>query len=98
MDKRLFNDLVESMNQMVAIEKGELSVFDENIHYHRLPDVKNLRETFGLKQSEFAEAVGVSTSLIQSWEQHRRIPSGSSLKLLKMLERSLTLINELKVR
>ncbi len=59
MDKKLFNDLVESMNQMVAIEKGGLSVPDENIHYHRLPDVKNLRETFGLKQSEFAEVIGV---------------------------------------
>ncbi|KLU17124.1 MULTISPECIES: NadS family protein [Xenorhabdus] len=95
MDKELFNDLVESMEQMVAIEKGELSVPSENIHYHRLPDVKNLRESFGLKQSEFAEAVGVSSSLIQSWEQHRRIPSGSSLKLLKMLERHPALIKEL---
>ncbi|MBC8950193.1 MULTISPECIES: NadS family protein [Xenorhabdus] len=95
MDKKLFDDLVESMNQMVAIEKGKLSVPVENIHRHRLPDVKNLRETFGLKQSEFAEAVGVSASLIQSWEQHRRIPSGSSLKLLKMLERNPALISEL---
>ncbi|MBD2780844.1 helix-turn-helix domain-containing protein [Xenorhabdus sp. 42] len=95
MDKKLFNDLVESMEQMVSIEKGELSVPSENIHYHRLPDVKNLRESFGLKQSEFADVVGVSPSLIQSWEQHRRIPSGSSLKLLKMLERNPTLINEL---
>ncbi|PHM39158.1 transcriptional regulator [Xenorhabdus mauleonii] len=95
MDKKLFNDLVESMEQMVSIEKGELSVPSENIYYHRLPDVKNLRESFGLKQSEFANVVGVSPSLIQSWEQHRRIPSGSSLKLLKMLERNPTLINEL---
>ncbi|MDE1486418.1 helix-turn-helix domain-containing protein [Xenorhabdus bovienii] len=80
---------------MVAIEKGELVVPDENIHYHRLPDVKNLRESFGLKQSEFAEAVGVSASLIQSWEQRRRIPSGSSLKLLKILESNPALIDVL---
>jgi putative transcriptional regulator len=95
MDKELFNDLVESMEQMVAIEKGELSVSAENIHYHRLPNVKTLRESFGLKQNEFAEAVGVSASLVQSWEQHRRIPSGSSLKILQMLERHPALITEL---
>ncbi|SIP71578.1 conserved hypothetical protein [Xenorhabdus innexi] len=39
------------MEQMVAIEKGELVVPSENIHYHRLPDVKNLRGSFGLKQN-----------------------------------------------
>ncbi|PHM69502.1 hypothetical protein [Xenorhabdus sp. KJ12.1] len=48
MDKELFNDLVESMEQMVSIEKGELSVPSENIHYHRMPDEKNLRESLPL--------------------------------------------------
>ncbi|CNI36008.1 MULTISPECIES: NadS family protein [Enterobacterales] len=96
MKTELFNDLVESMQQMVAIEKGTLSVPAENIHRHRLPDVKSMREASGLKQNEFADVVGVSASLLQSWEQHRRIPSGSSLKLLMMIERDPAVIDALR--
>lgn len=93
MDKQLFNDLVQSMEEMVAIEKGEMQ--PARVHRYPLPDVKALRENAGLKQEEFAQAVGVSPSLVQSWEQKRRIPSGSSLKILLMLEHNPALINVL---
>lgn len=93
MDKKLFNDLVESMEQMVAIEKGAMQ--PAQVHRHHLPNVKLLRETSGMKQDEFAEAVGVSASLVQSWEQERRIPSGSALKILLMLERNPALMSDL---
>lgn len=94
MKKELFNDLVESMEQMIAIEKGEMK--PAAVHRHRLPDVKLLRRASGMKQSEFAEAIGVSASLVQSWEQHRRVPSGSSLKLLLMIEKNPKIISELR--
>jgi putative transcriptional regulator len=92
-DKELFNDLVESMEQMVAIEKGKMQ--PARVHRHHIPNVKSLREASGMKQEEFAQAVGVSPSLVQSWEQNRRIPSGSSLKILLMIERHPTIINDL---
>lgn len=95
MDKELFNDLVESMEQMVAIEKGEIQ--PARVHRHHLPNVKSLREASGMKQEEFALAVGVSSSLVQSWEQNRRVPSGSSLKILLMIERDPAIINDLLV-
>ncbi|EOA2972788.1 helix-turn-helix domain-containing protein [Yersinia enterocolitica] len=37
----------------------------------------------------------MSPSLVEAWEQHRRIPSGSSLKLLIMIDKHPSLINEL---
>lgn len=93
MDKELFNDLVQSMEEMVAIEKGEMQ--PAGVHRHALPAVKALREAAGLKQDEFARAVGVSASLVQSWEQKRRIPSGSALKILLLLEHNPALIDDL---
>lgn len=95
MDKEIFDDLVKSMEEMVAIHNGEVQPPPERIHRHPMPAVKEIRETAGLKQEEFAQAVGVSPSLVQSWEQKRRIPSGSSLKILLMLERNPALINVL---
>ncbi|MFT4274687.1 MAG: NadS family protein [Pantoea sp.] len=94
MEKELFEGLVESIKQMNAIEKGEME--PARVHRHHLPNVKSLREASGMKQDEFADVVGVSISLVQSWEQERRIPSGSSLKILLMLERNPALINELR--
>lgn len=94
MEKRLFDQLVESMKQMAAIEKGEMK--PAAVHRHHMPDVKTIRVSSELTQGEFAEAVGVSPSLVQSWEQNRRVPSGSSLKLLLMIERNPALLNELR--
>ncbi|OWF87945.1 transcriptional regulator [Yersinia intermedia] len=85
------------MNYMVAAEKGESRPKAEQIHRHPLPDVKLLRLSSGMKQEEFADIVGVSKGLVQSWEQHRRIPSGSALKLLMMIERNPNIIEELRV-
>lgn len=93
MDKQLFNDLVQSMEEMVAIENGTMQ--PAAVHRHPLPNVKAVRESCGLKQEEFARAVGVSPSLVQSWEQKRRFPSGSALKILLMLEQNPSLIDEL---
>ncbi|MEL4013390.1 NadS family protein [Dryocola clanedunensis] len=93
MDKQLFNELVQSMEEMVAIEKGEMQ--PARVHRHPLPDVKALREATGLKQDEFARAVGVSPSLVQSWEQKRRFPSGSALKILLLLDHNPAIINDL---
>lgn len=96
MKKELFDSLVESMNEMLAMEAGEIKPREQQVHRHHLPDVKKLRIQVGLKQAEFAEAVGVSAGLVQSWEQQRRLPSGSSLKLLMMIERNPALVEVLR--
>ena len=53
MEKELFERLLKSAEQMVAIEKGELAVPPENIRTFKIPDVKhqfqlgaNLRKWF----------------------------------------------------
>lgn len=97
MKKELFDDLVNSMNEMVAIEKGELTPKPEHVHRHVIPDVKLLRTSKGMKQAEFARALGTSVGLVQSWEQERRVPSGSALKLLLLIERNPALLDELLV-
>ncbi|HHL2501444.1 TPA: NadS family protein [Yersinia enterocolitica] len=88
-----FNDLMTSAKQAVAISHGELDA--GRVTQVAIPDVKEIRKKTGYKQKDFAQLVGVSPSLVEAWEQHRRIPSGSSLKLLIMLDKHPSLINEL---
>ncbi|HCM61916.1 MAG TPA: transcriptional regulator [Morganella sp. (in: Bacteria)] len=96
MDKKLFNDLISSMEEMVAIETGHIIPAPENIHKHPVPDVKAIRQHAGLKQSEFADAIGSSIDLVRSWEQQRRIPSGIALKMLCLIEKQPALLSTLK--
>lgn len=96
MEKKLFDALVSSMEEMIAIENGQTEPIAENVHRHALPDVKAIRKHAGMKQAEFAEAVGASIDLVRSWEQQRRVPSGIALKMLFLIEREPGLINTLR--
>lgn len=96
MEKSLFDRLISSAEEMVAIEKGEQQPPAHRVYQVKLPDVKKIRQTSQLKQQEFAEALGVSLALVQSWETNRRTPNGLSRKLLLMLEQQPSLIQQLQ--
>jgi putative transcriptional regulator len=47
------------------------------------PDrVRSIRRKFGVAQSFFADLVGVSTVLVKSWEQGKRVPSAMAARML----------------
>jgi len=80
-----FNKLVESVNQMGAIMRGD------KIPHRRVTlakiDVKSLRGRLNLTQSEFSAMIGVSIRTLQNWEQGRREPEGPAKALLRIVER-----------
>jgi putative transcriptional regulator len=85
MDKELFADLMQSMNEAVAISKGELA--PSRKFTVAAPDVKQVREKTGLSQSAFAQMIGVKVKTLQNWEQHRREPTGAAVALLTIFDR-----------
>ncbi|ECC4541345.1 helix-turn-helix domain-containing protein [Salmonella enterica] len=96
MDQKMFEQLVTSMNEMVAIENGEMKPLPEHVHRHSIPDVKSLRGNAGMSQAEFAEMIGASTATVQSWELERRVPSGMALRLLYLIERNPNVVDTLR--
>jgi putative transcriptional regulator len=50
-------------------------------------DVRRLRRELGISQAVFAQLMGVSTVLVQSWEQGQRIPSRMARRLLDEIAR-----------
>lgn len=96
MEKKLFNDLLSSINEMVAIENGETAVNPENVHRHAIPDVKSIRKSIGMNQAEFAKLIGASSATIQSWELNRRVPSGIALRMLCLIERNPKVVETLR--
>ncbi|WP_244967791.1 NadS family protein [Xenorhabdus budapestensis] len=80
---------------MVDIENGKIQPKPEHVHRHAIPNVRSIRENFGIKQHEFAEMMGTSLGLIRSWEQNRRTPSGVALKLLCLIEKDPNIVESL---
>ena len=88
MRKQLFDQLVESVKQMKAIEAGRMKpsrvtraadLMDEGVL-----DVAELRARFKLSQAKFAALLGISVATLQNWEQKRREPEGPAKVLLRV--------------
>ncbi|MCC7360307.1 MAG: helix-turn-helix domain-containing protein [Anaerolineales bacterium] len=80
MKSELFGQLVASVREGGAI-----------LHGKRAParafvagglDVKAIRASLGLSQSQFAALLGVSVRTLRNWELGRRVPRGSAGVLL----------------
>ena len=88
MRKDLFDELVESVKQMKAIEARRLKpgrvTRVEDLVERGTPDVAALRGRFNLSQAQFARLLGISVSTLQNWEQKRRRPEGPAKVLLRV--------------
>jgi DNA-binding transcriptional regulator YiaG len=51
-----------------------------------MPDVKKIREGFGLSQSEFALRFCLEVDTVRNWEQGRNQPDPAARLLLKVIE------------
>jgi putative transcriptional regulator len=86
MKKELFEELLASVKQAKAIEKGELKparVF----RVATVTDIVRARGRLGFSQSKFAAILGLSADTSQNWEQGRREPTGPAKVLLQSAAR-----------
>jgi len=88
MRKDLFDQLVESVTQMKAIQSGRLKparvMRAEDLVAGATPDVAALRARFKLSQPKFAALLGINVTTLQNWEQKRRRPEGPARVLLRV--------------
>ncbi len=88
MRKDLFDELVESVKEMKAIQAGRKKPTRVTSAADLLnadnPDVAALRNRFKLSQAKFAALLGISVDTLQNWEQQRRRPEGPAKVLLRI--------------
>ncbi|NOR19363.1 MAG: helix-turn-helix domain-containing protein [Xanthomonadales bacterium] len=80
MQDKLFNELLESIQQADAIIKGELA--PSRVFVMEANAVRLVRESVGLSQDRFAALIHVAPSTLRNWEQGRRKPGGAAAALL----------------
>ena len=84
MDKQHFDQLVKGVREMKrhmagkSIRGARATVVDE-------PDVRAIRRTADISQSQFAKLIGVNLRTLQNWEQRRTRPTGPARALLKIV-------------
>ncbi len=85
MKTELFEELVASVREGGAILKGQSKA--SRAFEVTGPNVKRIRDGYGLSQSEFATLLGISLRTLQNWEQGRRAPDGPAKVLLQVAAR-----------
>lgn len=84
MRKELFDELVESVKEGMAILRGEEE--PSRVFVVEKPDAKSIRSKLGFSQSEFAAMLGISVRTLENWEQGHRTPKGPARILLMVAE------------
>jgi putative transcriptional regulator len=82
MKDELFNELLDSVREGGAILRGE-KLPSRSFELEK-PDIKRIRASYKLSQSEFATLLGIRLSTLQNWEQGRRVPHGPARVLLQV--------------
>lgn len=85
MKEELFAELLESVREGGAILRGHMK--PSRTFRLEEPDVRAVREGYGLSQSKFAALMGISPATLRNWEQGRRRPEGSARVLLRVVAR-----------
>jgi putative transcriptional regulator len=80
---RFFDELMESVQQMDEIVRGERQPSREFIV--DALQVKEIRKATGLTQAKFATLIDVQLGTLRNWEQGRREPTGPAKALLRAI-------------
>lgn len=82
MNEDLFSELIASVKEGGAILRGEQAA--SRVFNMLPPDIKTIRDGFGLTQQQFAALLGISVRTLRNWEQGRRVPEGPARVLLQV--------------
>ena len=92
MSNEFYDDLSTSLNQALAIAKGDAK--PSRKFSHEMPDIKSIRTKTGLSQQQFADKLNISPRTLQNWEQGTRNPTGATITLMRLLDKQPELITE----
>jgi len=84
MNRKLFEDLSKSIKEAGRIRRGQVK--PSRAFKYNAVDIRKLRKSVKVSQSQFARMIGVSVDTVQNWEQGRRTPRGPALALLRVFE------------
>jgi putative transcriptional regulator len=96
----LFESIKNGLEEAIEFNNGDLKkaktrkVKIEPIPHFTSTEIKDIRLKANLSQSALANFMGVSKKTIEAWEAGTNIPQGSSQRLLEIVSRDMSIINQ----
>ena len=92
MKASLFKEMMAGFDQAVKHPCGRkarvrVSRFSPAVVVLKPKDIRKIRTTLGLSQSDFARYLGTSVACVRSWEQGIRRPRSGALRLLAIAKK-----------
>jgi putative transcriptional regulator len=85
---KLGRRLERDLKMVLAHVKGEISLPTRNVEIPETVDVKAVRTSLRMSQSQFAKAFGFNPRVVQDWEQGRRQPETAARAYLLVIQRN----------
>ena len=79
-----FAQLLQGVDELVRYSQGK-AVPGLRVNKVEPPDIKQVRESVKVTQTEFAHLIGVNVRTLQNWEQKRSRPTGAAHALLRLV-------------
>ena len=98
--KTVFDSILSGLNEALEDAKKETPSLKRQqvtvipLKIYGANDIKKIRNSTGLSQKYFASYMGVSIKTVEAWEAGINQPSGSSSRLLHMMELDNNLIEK----
>jgi putative transcriptional regulator len=84
---KLGSRLIRAAREGRAIARGEARAGTYRVYVPEDIDVRKIRKSLKLSQTQFAAKFGLPASTIRDWEQHRRKPEGAARVLLQVIKK-----------
>ena len=85
MDDKLFKELDANLKEAVKVAKGTKA--PRSVYVVLKPaEIKAIRTSVGMSQSEFASAFRLSLDTLKGWEQGKRKPDAAAANFLRMIQ------------
>lgn len=87
MTKGAFEKIAAGLSDAIAIARGEADPSTYRIHLPDEIDVKAIRKSKRMTQTEFAARYRLSVARLRDWEQGRSRPDSAARAYLRVIER-----------
>ena len=85
---KAFDSIKQGLNEAIAHAKSKGKTPRVKLYKPLAVDVADLRQRLGLTQEQFAARFGFSVATLRHWERGDRAPSGATLVLLNVINRT----------
>jgi len=80
-----FKRIEKSLKEAIAFAEGKKVHARVSVYAPLAVDVKQIRQSLGMNQTQFAAAFGIGLRTLRNWENGERTPKGIALVLFKIL-------------